>query len=340
MQRSFVLSDREKGVSTKGLKKYRSFANDSKFRLRQAFNKTARVFKMVVAGYFDHNVGRSSAALAYFFIFAIFPLLIFFSSFLGALNLDVVAIVERLSSVLPHDIVSLLGSYLDYVSHSSSKALMWFSLVFTIYFPMRAAKCLMDGVREAYRLPLPANPVSYFVRQFVYTIMLLIVIVVTALVVMSGKTVLSKILDAIPLLRESDISYYILMIWYYLRYMVLGVVMLAVLSVLYSISLDGKNSVLSAFPGTISALIVWMAATGVFSVFVNNYATYSLIYGAFGAIIALLIWLYLTATILILGAELNAAIGTVRAVDRVVEDDGLDMRFDSCKKKIKRNKSE
>ena len=50
-----------------------------------------------------------------------------------------------------------------------------------------------------------------------------------------------------------------------------------------------------------------------FSFYVEHFANYSVIYGALGAVVVLLIWLYMTAVILILGAELNAALQAVRA---------------------------
>jgi len=58
-------------------------------------------------------------------------------------------------------------------------------------------------------------------------------------------------------------------------------------------------------PGTLMALIFWMALSAGYSFYVEHISNYSLIYGALGAVIVLLIWLYLTAVVLIMGAEVN-----------------------------------
>ena len=60
------------------------------------------------------------------------------------------------------------------------------------------------------------------------------------------------------------------------------------------------------------SLAAWMTLSIGFSFYVENLSSYSVIYGTLGAVIVLMIWLYLTATILIMGAELNAALRTAR----------------------------
>ena len=65
-------------------------------------------------------------------------------------------------------------------------------------------------------------------------------------------------------------------------------------------------------PGILFALLGWMLVSVGFSFNVEYFANYSVIYGALGAVVVLLMWLYMTAVILILGAELNGALQTVR----------------------------
>lgn len=103
----------------------------------------------LVNRYFSHDVGRDSAALTYYLLFAIFPLLIFVSTLLGVLRLDIESTSAFLLEFIPADVVDVVRSYLVYVSENASRQLMWFSLVFSIWFPMRAASCLMHSVRKA-----------------------------------------------------------------------------------------------------------------------------------------------------------------------------------------------
>ena len=70
----------------------------------------------LVRRYYLHDVGRDSAALTYYLLFALFPLLVFISTLLGILKLDVDSVTQVLSQIVPADVMSVLESYLEYVS--------------------------------------------------------------------------------------------------------------------------------------------------------------------------------------------------------------------------------
>lgn len=267
--------------------------------------------RMMFQNFFHHNVGHNAAALAYYLLFALFPLMIFLSNLLGLLDLNIATVIHVLQRFLPGEIVGLVESYLDYVSHTSSPVLMWFALVFTIWFPMRATKGLMDAVRQAYQLEKPKSAVSYTARQLIYTVVLLLVIGMTLILATLGKHVLGYINYLLP---ENSIKIpgYLLTLWQYIRFIPIGLLMFAALGALYEMSLDSREKMKDVMPGIVMALSSWMIVSIGFSFYVENLADFSLIYGTLGAVIVLLMWLYMTAVILIMGAELNGALTKVR----------------------------
>ena len=98
----------------------------------------------------EHEIGKSAAALTYYLLFAMFPILIFINSLLGMLNWNVTAISNVLLPVLPREVVSMLEAYLTYIRGESSSVLLWFSLAFSVWFPLRAVRSLTNDVRLAY----------------------------------------------------------------------------------------------------------------------------------------------------------------------------------------------
>ena len=237
-----------------------------------------RFLSNLLRRYFIHDVGRQSAALAYYLLFMLFPFLIFLSSLLG--------VVE---------------SYLSYVSHTSSTAMLWFGLVFSIYFPMRAADCLMHAVRRAYHLPRPKNQILYMAKVLLYTVFLLVTIALTLALVTVGRQALhfARRFAVVP---EAFIE-----LWSDLRFLVLGAVMFAAVGLLYAAAQDTRQRPGAIVPGTLIALVGWMVVSAAFSFYVENFANYSVIYGALGTVIVLM-WLNLTAAALIMGAEANGAL--------------------------------
>jgi len=270
-----------------------------------------QTLRLLFTNLFEHNVGKSAAALAYYLLFALFPLLIFASNLLGLLDLDVGAVTKTLSHFMPKDVVGLVENYLDYVSHTSSKTLLWFALVFSIWFPMRAVKGLMLDVRKAYHLSNPKKLISYEIRQLIYTVVFLIVIALTLFLSTMGENILSFIFEFFPK-NAPKISGYLLNIWQYIRFIPAGILMFVALGTLYAMSMDEKQKFRTFLPGITLALFGWMIVSIGFSFYVENFASYSIIYGTLGTVIILMVWLYMTSLILIIGAELNAALKTIR----------------------------
>ncbi len=274
-------------------------------------HRVSSVAKTMFHNFFHHNVSKNAAALAYYLLFALFPILIFVSNLLGVLDLNVEAITHALGGFLPRDVVGIVESYFYYVANNSSHVLLWFSLIFSIWFPMRAVKGLMDDVRRAYGLGRPKNPALYSVRQFLYTVVFLTVIVLTLAFSTVGERVLVFIDSLFPkgLFKSYD---YLIGLWNYLRFFLIAFLMLGAIGILYLASLDRKEPVKTVLPGIFTALLSWLVLSIGFSFYVENFSNYTLIYGTLGAIIVLLIWLYMSSLILILGAELNVAISKVK----------------------------
>lgn len=265
------------------------------------------VMQRLLKNLYEHNVGKNAAALAYYLLFALFPLLIFASNFLGLLELNVSEIILNLNRILPTDAVGIIENYLDYISDNSSRTLMWFALVFSIWFPLRAVKGLMDDVRRAYGLGQPNKIVNYSVKQIVFTVLFLVVIVLTILLSILGENVINFIRGLLPesalSITDNQIN-----LWQYLRFVPIALLMITAIGTLYSLSLDQRQKVKSILPGIASAVILWLILSIGFSFYVENFSSYSIIYGTLGAVMVLIVWLYMTSFVLILGAELNAAV--------------------------------
>lgn len=270
--------------------------------------KLKRTIRKTLTNVIEHDIQKSAAALTYNLLFALFPLLIFVSNLLGLLDLNVASITSALLPIMPDDVVYFLESYLNHITDNSSEALFWFSFVFTVWFPMRAVKGLMDDVRLAYGLGKPAKPVFYAIRQFLFTIVFLVIIIVLFLLALLGR----RFVAWLGINHVLQIPPILLNLWQYLRFALLAAIMFAVVGMLYAAAQDRKNRVGTIMPGVVLAMISWLLVSIGFSAYVENFGSYSVIYGTLGTVIVLLVWLYMTSFILILGAEFNASLMEVR----------------------------
>ena len=264
---------------------------------------------LLIRRWFDHHVARDSAALTYYLLFAIFPLLIFLNNLVGLLSYDLDALLVMLARVIPRDVVDLLGQYLVYVSRVSSRTLLWFSAVFTIYFPFRAANALFLSVRKAYGAGMPTGFVRYQLRVLLFTLLLIVAIFFSVFASTIGNRVLAFVSGYIYL---SDLS---IRLWSRLRFVFVGAVMFAVIALLYALALDKHPAKRGIWPGVLTALVAWIVVSMLYSLYVERAANYSVIYGSIGTVIVLLLWLYLTAALLIMGAEFNSVLLSLRKTE-------------------------
>lgn len=170
---------------------------------------------------------------------------------------------------------------------------------------MRAANALLLSVRKAYGMGRPKHFVRHQLKVFLYTIFLILTILLSLVLVTVGHNVLDLCADRLhfnAILTDSFIEF-----WSILRFVLLGVIVFLALATLYALAQETR-SVHYIWPGVLLSLTAWMALSLLFSLYVENAANYSIIYGTLGAIIVLLLWLYLSATMMILGAEFNSVL--------------------------------
>ena len=256
----------------------------------------------MIRRYYVHDVARDSAALTYYLLFAIFPLLIFVSTLLGVLELDIASITAVLAPILPSDVVDIIRTYLEYVAANQSRQLLWFSLVFSIWFPMRSTGCLMHSLRKAFGRSAPENILLGQMRTLLFTIWMIFVIGLTLALVVVGRRALYFLSGFLPL-SETFIS-----VWGYLRFVILGLVMAISLGILYQLALGQRRPLREVLPGVGSSLAAWLLLSMAFSYYVENMARYAQLYGSIATIVVVLLWLYMSGQVLILGAELSASL--------------------------------
>lgn len=256
----------------------------------------------MIRRYYVHDVARDSAALTYYLLFAIFPLLIFVSTLLGVLELDIASITAVLAPILPSDVVDIIRTYLEYVAANQSRQLLWFSLIFSIWFPMRSTGCLMHSLRKAFGRSAPENILLSQLRTLLFTIWMIFVIGLTLALVVVGRRALYFLSGFLPL-SETFIS-----VWGYLRFIILGLVMAISLGILYQLALGQRRPLREVLPGVGSSLAAWLLLSMAFSYYVENMARYAQLYGSIATIVVVLLWLYMSGQVLILGAELSASL--------------------------------
>lgn len=269
-------------------------------------NKIALFIRELVLRYLDDDISRAGAALAYYFVFSFFPFIIFVSTLLGYLDIPAVTITSELHNIIPEDILGIINIYIDYVKVERNGNILALGLFFTFYFPMRAVNTLMLYINKAYRVEESRPYIRHMIVVFIFTIFLMFAVIISLGLLTVGKTILTYLSGIF------NISYDYINFWNYFRFLFLAVMLFITLSTLYFFTPGKKVRFRKVFPGAFAALISWLTVSIGFAYYVENMGRYSVLYGSIGAIIVLLVWLYFSGIIILMGAEFNHVLLTMR----------------------------
>lgn len=272
-------------------------------RLWERFSRyrAVRFGERLVRGYLQHDVGKSAAALAYYLLFSFFPFLIFLSTLVGFLELEPLSL-GSLQNLIPREVIELINAYLLHVTQMKSGNLLAVSLIVSIWLPMRAVDSLMRAVNAAYGVENPRATIQHQIAVLLFTLFLMVVVLGALVLLLAGRGVLTFLSRYFPWIGP------FIGLWNTLRFPLMGAAFFLALGVLYWVAPGARGPRRRVFPGVAAALCSWLVFSFGFSFYVENIANYSVLYGALGGIVILLLWLYATGTVLIMGAEVNGAL--------------------------------
>jgi len=255
----------------------------------------------------DHDVINTAKAVAYSGMLMMFPALLVMTTLMAQVpsgNTLVGAVRATFEQLLPGDTLDLLQSYLLARSiHSGQVILSATSL--SVFAGLGMMLSLMEGFRRAYRLPL--DDWSFWGRRLRALLLVPIALVplsLATLVVVFGHQIETWMIDN----AVHELRHMVIFFWRMARWSIAMLTSVAVLSALYHFGTRRKEHWFWVAPGAVTATLIWFPATLAFGWYVTRIADYSMFYGSFGAGIATLVWLYITAFSVLIGAELNGAL--------------------------------
>ena len=264
-------------------------------------NKVKEIIQLTIKGFVGKEVGRRSAGLTYYLVFAIFPFILSIVALLGVLKLPMISLEGSAAAFLPKDIITLLNITLVHMTAYSNGAILTFGLVFALWFPFRAVKNLKEEVADIYD-DAKLSGKKHLIKVFLLYIIILVFIPVMFILIIIGEGLLSFVAQFLPITLE------FIALWNKIRFLPMALALICLTSAVYALSPNKRPGWRYVLPGALLSTAAWMVYSLFFANYVNNMGNYSVIYGSIGAIIAFLIWLNWSLTALLTGAVFNQAL--------------------------------
>ncbi len=250
-----------------------------------------------------------AAGVAFFGMFAIFPGIAAVIAIFGLLA-DPAVVSEQLSlmeDIIPPDAYGLFAGQIDRLLTARTDTLGWATVVsisLALWSSRAGVAALMGGLNAIAGTP-PCNGIMQAIVALGLTICLVSLAIVALLMVVVAPVVLAflPIAGSTAWLLEG------------LRWIIALSVLLLGLGLLYRFGPARRGDRGRWFTvGAVTVVILWIAASAGLSYYLTNFASYNEVYGSIGAVIGLLLWLYVSAYLILLGAALNTQVHRKSAI--------------------------
>ncbi len=249
---------------------------------------------------YDDCMGMA-AQIAYFNMLGLFPFLLFLISLLSYLPvLAPEQVLANLSEALPAEVFDMIKDTVQSVLGERQDSILGFGLIAALWSGSMGVGALITTINRAYNIRPRRNIVYQKFLSIVLTLVISLIMLASATIVLAGPRITQAAIEWTGLASNSAA------LWTSLRLLIVLLLTSGAVSILYFVAPEARQKFVWILPGTISTTILWFLGCSLFRLFVRNFGSYNATYGSIATVIVLMIWLWLSGFLFLLGAEINA----------------------------------
>ena len=269
-------------------------------------NKYARFLKQFIARVREDNVTAIGAQLSYYLILSIFPFMIFLLNILSYTPIAREDVLHSIIVLMPTDTQRIVSNLMVETINKSSETLLSLGAITGIWAASKGIMSLIRVLNKAYDVDESRTYFQLRALAILFTLALLALLTIVLLTLVFGEVLGNRLFEFLGITQK------FIVFWRFLRVVISLSFMVFIFALLYryspSIGNGSKIQYKHAMPGAVFTSLGWIITSTLFSYYVNNFASYGKTYGSLGGVIVLLIWLYMSSIIIIMGGEINATL--------------------------------
>lgn len=259
--------------------------------------------KQSISAFADHDMTTYASALAYQVFFSLFPFLLFLIALLGFLNLSDFFnwLEQRAQLLLPQEAMQQVDQVIRELKQPQG-GLLSLGAIVALWAASAGIRAIMNALNAVYHVKEDRPAWKRYPLSILYTLGVAVILIVAAALFVLGPHAMQW------LARLFGWEQLFVFLWTWLRWPFILLLLTLAVSVIYYVAPDVEQEFRYITPGATLSVIVWLAASNAFDYYIHNFSNYSATYGSVGAIIVLLLYFYISAAVLLFGAEVNAMI--------------------------------
>lgn len=251
----------------------------------------------------DNGLGLA-AQLAYYFFLALFPALLFMIALAGVFaSPDLITrLVNNLSGTVPPDVINIIRDQLVSLTSGSAGGILTFGVLAALWSSSAAMVALIDSLNRAYDVKDARPWWKQRLTAILLTLGVALFILASFTLVIAGPQLAESIASRFGLGAAFEWS------WKILQWPLVFALVATAFGLVYYFAPDVDQDFVFLTPGSVAATLLWLVGSLGFRFYVVNFGSYNETYGAIGGVMVLLLWLYISGLVVIVGAEMNAEI--------------------------------
>lgn len=266
------------------------------------------VIKRIGVEALDDNITDIGAMMAYYVVLALFPMIVFLLT-IGLLVVDPQAIEEGLAMAyraMPASVAELLATQVRSLMATAETGFAVGAAALALWGASRGAASLSGALNTVFDKRETRSWLTRQLTAIAVTAGLAVLMLVALGLLVVGPTVGHFLADRFGLGDAFDVA------WGIARWLGAGLLVMVVWAVLYKFLPDTDAPLRIFTPGAAVGVVLWLAISALFGLYLGHFNSYDATYGALGGAIIFLTWLWLSNIALLIGAEINDVLADVR----------------------------
>ena len=261
--------------------------------------KLYKRIEKIIAEIFADQITVYSAQASFYLIISAFPFVMLLISLIGYfMPIPKQSIIASVEAFLPDTVKPALSVVADELFGKSIRVVS-VTAITALWTASRGIAAVERGIRKVYKTPDRTIFIAEYAASIVYTVIFIAIILLTLVLQVFGNVIVDFaekyiVFNGTEIVLIKGVLFFIMMCF--------------VFQLMYYIFDRRRIKIKFHLPGAAFSAAGWMIFSNIFSIYIDNFANYSYIYGSLTAVVLMMLWLYFCVMILLLGAEINSCI--------------------------------
>lgn len=258
--------------------------------------------KQMYQRFLEHDLLGSAAELSYYFLFSLFPLMLFIVALAAYLPTQTMVdyVLARLSMIMPKEAMAVLNDSLHNLVTQQRPNLLSVSVLAAIWSASRGTSAIMTRLAAAYGVPDRRSWLKFQAIAIGMTLASGVLLAVAfGVLLLTGKV-------GLYLAQVMHTDRYYSLLGSGLRWPLCAAVAMLIAAANYCVLPGQRPKVRTVLPGTVVGTLLWLACTWGFTQYTGHIGDYNATYGSLGGVVMLMTWLYVSGLSFLIGGEINA----------------------------------